>query len=485
MSKQNSSLEWHTIEQDADWEALFAAHPTPLETMSGHSVTKQMLGGAAVMLLVLVGISQWWHTAQRESTAVMAEASPESEIADTAPSATRPISNSATAAWGLPHGQTVDGLRASIQIAEPGTQLDIDTDAVEIHDDRAFARVIVSADNSESAYRQTRFYRHTASGWLRTLPEASLWGPERSLETPNFVYHFRQNDTAAVIAVAAQIDALYAAMQRDFGVPLAATPQKLIIEVSVSQNPGLASFHLAENGRLSIASPAVYQAPIALTDADLLAQSIVLSLLDRLIRQASEYYALGSTWQPLLQGIQLWQLWHLDLPLSVWREDVVRWIYIERPATALGQPIPLPTRYPELCVAHQIWMSSPLEIAIPLVCAQHEWEYAYFPLWRGHTPPTRLAQLAALAPPKEISSLSGRWDRATYPGQVVVLAVLIEYSVATYGREQLPTLLASLSQYNTWETLIPAVYGVSANEFEADWPTYIATHYKNLQDSYK
>lgn len=50
-------------------------------------------------------------------------------------------------------------------------------------------------------------------------------------------------------------------------------------------------------------------------------------------------------------------------------------------------------------------------------------------------------------------------------------------TVATYGRERLPTLVASLGHYDSWETLIPAVYGVSPAEFEAGWQAYLATHY--------
>ena len=47
----------------------------------------------------------------------------------------------------------------------------------------------------------------------------------------------------------------------------------------------------------------------------------------------------------------------------------------------------------------------------------------------------------------------------------------------TYGQEQLPVLVAGLGHYESWATLIPAVYGVSATEFEAGWQAYLATQY--------
>ena len=41
--------------------------------------------------------------------------------------------------------------------------------------------------------------------------------------------------------------------------------------------------------------------------------------------------------------------------------------------------------------------------------------------------------------------------------------------MATYGREHLPGLVAGLGQSDSWDTLIPVVYGVSPAEFEVGW----------------
>jgi hypothetical protein len=57
------------------------------------------------------------------------------------------------------------------------------------------------------------------------------------------------------------------------------------------------------------------------------------------------------------------------------------------------------------------------------------------------------------------------------------LATLIEYAVATYGREHLAALMAGLGQYESWDTLLPGVFGVSAAEFEAGWQAYLTAHY--------
>jgi hypothetical protein len=56
-------------------------------------------------------------------------------------------------------------------------------------------------------------------------------------------------------------------------------------------------------------------------------------------------------------------------------------------------------------------------------------------------------------------------------------AILVEYAVAAYGYEQLAVLLAGLAQYEDWDTLLPAVYGVSTAAFEEGWRAYLAEEY--------
>jgi hypothetical protein len=199
-------------------------------------------------------------------------------------------------------------------------------------------------------------------------------------------------------------------------------------------------------------------------------------LLDAVIAQAGEHYALGSAWQPMLRGIRLWQVWDLDLPLAAWRPEVVQWLSVDVPAASLGQWLVLPERYQEICAAHKLWMPSPLQIDIPFVCAEQEREHEYFPPGSRRDLPTRLDQLAVPARPSEDVESSSR-NPVYHPGQMVALATLIEYMVATYGRERLPALVAGLGQYKSWDTLLPAVYGVSAVEFEAGWQAYLAAQY--------
>jgi hypothetical protein len=228
--------------------------------------------------------------------------------------------------------------------------------------------------------------------------------------------------------------------------------------------------------RFVVPSPAVYWAPVEVTDAELLAQSIALPLLSHVLAQASEQYQIDSAWQPLVSGLYLWQAWDLDLPLAAWREEVVTWLYADEPAIPPGHPVVLPERYTALCAAHTLWMQHPIQIEIPLWCTELDRKWYHLSVY-SHNPPMRLTQLGFPVPAYEYVYAHGELHRKNHPGQTVALATLVEYAVATYGRERLPVLVAGLGHYESWDTLLPAVFGVSPAEFEAGWQTYLAAHY--------
>lgn len=467
MSNLMPKLEWTIAQSDEEWARL-QPPPLPGGEPSDHPLRfLKRYWSVAALCLLLVGAGEWlWHTEQvrAHQAEIEATAAAQSElgVVDLAQGGAR----------------SYRSLYTPLQTASPYEHLDTTVQSVEFYGDRAVAHVITSVQRGAPPQRQTQFYQHTATGWLQMAPDAALWGPERSLTTPYFLYHFRQNDAQAVIAVAPQMDALYATLWHNFGLPIIATPDKLVIEVSVTQSPGLASPGFAASNRFVVPSPALYSAPVGLTDVQLLEQSLALPLLDHVLAQARGHHAIGAAWQPMLHGLGLWQVWDLDLPLAAWREDIVQWLYVDLPTLAPGQSFVLPDRYPELCADHKLWLSSPALLNIPLMCARPEGEEQSFPLWRLRDPPTRLDRLVVpLRPDQYREKMDPLHRTVTHPGQTVALATLVEYAVTTYGRDRLPLLVADLGQYDSWETLIPAVYGVSAVEFEAGWQVYLAAHY--------
>jgi len=59
----------------------------------------------------------------------------------------------------------------------------------------------------------------------------------------------------------------------------------------------------------------------------------------------------------------------------------------------------------------------------------------------------------------------------------LAFAAFFDYTAQRYGTGRLPLLLAELRQPVTWENLIPAVYDVSAEAFEAGWRAWTGEAY--------
>jgi hypothetical protein len=486
MRKQAPTIEWQIVEHDADWERLQATDRSDsAPSANQRQPPKYYLGVVAALLLLLVSAGGWWgRTAQDRAH--------QTEIGATAiaPLELRAVEQvGELAAVSLPGDQTTSSgllqeglgeyrsLYTAVQTTEPADHGDITVSTVEVGGSRGIAHIVTTPKDGAPAYRQTRFYRRIGPDWRQISPEAAHWPPARSLETPYFVFRFRQHDAQAVIAVAPRIDALYTTLWHNFGLPIMPTPGRLAVYVSGTQNPGNARFepHNYEQfvweDRLVVASPSLYLVPVDITDIDLLAQSLALPLIAQVLTQASEQDQIGSAWQPMLKGLRLWQVWDMDLPLALWREEIVRWIYLDRPGAGSAQTVVLPKRYEAFCASHALWMEAPTMVGVPLLCNGLDWQAWYTGTWGPRHPPIRLDQLAVPAPDGYTPEGTPVW------GQTVALATLIEYAVDTYGRERLPALVAGLSKHESWNTLLPAVFGVSAAEFEAGWRAYLATRY--------
>ncbi|RIK33112.1 MAG: hypothetical protein DCC55_35570 [Chloroflexi bacterium] len=298
-------------------------------------------------------------------------------------------------------------------------------------------------------------------------------GSTRILETGVFVFHFYMTDAAAIIAVAPQMDRLYTTLRSNFGLPAGPPTEKLIVDVSLDEQPGAAARWLLPN-RFVVPSPALYPQPPELSEVELLSQSITLYILSYLLQQAGEYHAIRPTWQPVVSGLYLWQLWELDLTLSAWQEDVVQWVYA---APCTCHPTVVPERYAALCAAHKLWMPSPVHIHIPLACVNRAREEELYPLWYDLAAPKQLSQFPFAVSGDRSPEQTSSMYRKELRGQTVALAALIEYTMVAYGQDRLPALLAGLGEHEGWETLIPAVFGVPASDLEAGWQIYLAAHY--------
>jgi hypothetical protein len=457
-------IEWQICNTDAEWQA----HQQDLQTTTVLEPDRTLWSAwvarnwrtATLLLIGLAIIGGWiWNDAQRGMAPIEADlhASIESDARTTA--------------------MQDDSERPNHVItAQDGTTWPL-SDAVQsfkLLRDTAIVQLVTEPTADEPVLRQTRFYRHTTEGWLLTHPDAEVWGAPHHLESAHFIFNFRQNDAEVVAAVAPQIDDVYSALQHNFG--LTPSLEKQVIEVSIRRITGTMPYPRLLRGHLVVPSPAIYAAPVELSDREILVQSIALPLIDDVIEQAVEVHNIPQHWQPLLRGLRLWQWWELDVPLASWQQEVVQWFYIDLPKATAEQQSVLPDNYRELCTMHRLWMQSPVVVGIPLKCTTFDTATWSSRRWAAHVPQMSLEQLQMPLADWQTQALE-ELDLPYSPNEALALSTLIEYAVSAYGYEQLPVLLASLPRYNDWETLAPAVFGVSAFDFEASWRSYLAQHY--------
>ncbi len=442
--QRTPQLEWHYAEDPDEWDSLTGL-PTPVTRPA--LPRRVVRGGLLALFVMLAGPGGWlWHTAHIGLKTI------EHEI-DAAVNAD---------VWGE-HQEM-----AKVEL------LDLDGEV-------AVVEVEVPAAAGLPVLRQTRVYRQTQTGWARALPSTDTWGAPRRLETDFFVFHYYERDEEAVKAAAAHLDRLYPTLYAayfgetsalraaaDFGD--ASAPEKQVVEVDPNQAPG--KYHEWKDRRepVRVASPAAYQAPGDITPADLLAQSIVLELLDRLefqlasespLQMGDEFDMVNQRWT-VVSGITLWQLWATDLPLARWREPVVQWVFRTTPL-APDQPYVEPDFAPELCAMHKLWMVSPIVLQLPFACDPRLENTQWVQNQLHRTMPLTKPYLASVEP----------LDLT----RAVALATAMEYAAATYGKERIPLLLDSMVDHGTWEASVRAVFGISAEEFEEGWTAYLAEHY--------
>jgi hypothetical protein len=119
----------------------------------------------------------------------------------------------------------------------PETHSVADVQLLDLTDDVAVADVALPPVAGRPALRQTRVYRRSGAGRVRTAPSAAPWRMPRRLETSYFVFHYADQDSEAVQAAAAKLDSLYPALFTAF-LPAAPTGEKLVVQVDPAQPPG-------------------------------------------------------------------------------------------------------------------------------------------------------------------------------------------------------------------------------------------------------
>lgn len=484
MSRKRSTIEWQICEDERDWQSartLFVSNNMPGVRQQRWPLQRVLRWGLPSLLcMLLLGgvVGGWlWYRAQAGLDEIAAEL--RAVVVAEVWSAQGTTSTPTASRNGIaPQGRHHEQVTLNAWPIAAGAELDEKVIGIDIRDlgeDWAVVEVLIQPLAAGPSYRQTRIYRGGVLGWKRTEVTAEYWGSERQLESSYFVFDYYARDHEAVTQAAVQLDTLYPALVGSFFIdmPLA---EKAVIRVDPEWEPGELPPQSAPPGAMVVASPAATLAPADLALSDLLLQSVMLALFDRLAEQATTQYDLPRNWLPLRDGMRLWFIWEQQLPLSKWREPLVKWVFWDTQRVVTQRASSVPEFAHELCAHHLLWTRKPLfDVGVPITCPLQSADEKSLVAWRYIEPlmkiplPPLIGTSMYLQDPKELLT--------TLPPAGVALATIFEYAATTFGAERLPMLLAALPQHGGWDTLIPAVFGLSLEEFESGWRAFLEERY--------
>lgn len=265
-----------------------------------------------------------------------------------------------------------------------------------------------------SPYRETRFFRQEGDVWQRTLPAEPFWGDSHTRQGEHLRFDYRTVDTAAVEAIAPQMEEVYETVHQTLGLEL--SPSILTI-VIVPDLPQATKFSAKYR---EITSPVLSQIPIALSNTEYLAHQVA----SQITAVALEQAVVG----------------HPNLHLSRWQRMtwVLRgWLRTD----ALTQRAP--------------W---------------HQQADALFQQRLANEWPLRLRDLGDWDDAEPATQAERMWQYAASESFFI-------YTAETYGREIIPVLLDGFGQYPTWKELVPAVFHTSADQLERGYNGWLAARY--------
>jgi hypothetical protein len=304
---------------------------------------------------------------------------------------------------------------------------------IELQNDLAI--VHISADESVLSEGRpvpdgTIFYRQSVRGWERVEPkepDVTVRGPYRYQETVHLLVQYHEVDQSLVEAVVPAIEAFTTDLHRDIGLDQSPAHEKVTVRIAIVAAPQpvdpfeLVGYVKRDSDGIIVLSPQLFRGSTTLATADILSQALKPTVTHRTILLAMEEYQPQAVWRPLVDGLQLWAY-------STHRE-----------------------------------FDSDLAKNMNNVLRQQ----------LANTMPPRLAVLSIVPPPLNDTEETPdiRWQ------QSVLAKSVVDYVIATYGRRSLARLFDGMHQYDSWQSLIPAVFSVSREEFESGWQAYLATRY--------
>lgn len=322
-------------------------------------------------------------------------------------------------------------------------------------------RTQTDAQGQPYVVRQHQFYRPTQAGWERVPPDAELLGPRQTLTRGQLTFHYHAIDATAVETVAAPLNAAYVDLRRDYG--LTAAPHPVTVDLTAAEQPYRDGCFWHE--RLCVASPALTPLPSFVAESEALSLWTLRALAAHARGEALQDPPLRPGWQFTSSGLTALQVRRHSERLAAWHGDLARWLYGIEGRTPPPDADQLAQELVELCRTHQVtaYPSFFAGITHTHLCTRP-------PIWD-------LKRLLRIPAPQRLDALHMPDVDLTGAApswlQELAFGTLLDYVTATYGREGIAGLIEGFRQYDTWHALVPAVFGVSAAEFEQGWQAYL------------
>lgn len=270
-------------------------------------------------------------------------------------------------------------------------------------------------------YHVARIMRQDANGWKPIAPINTFWNDRRTLETAYFYLEYSQRDEHSVQAVAPQLDDLYLRLHTDLGIPPPRRNARMDILIAVVEGSDVRVADLRYSGNtLIVPPPDLLPRPLNLSNAETLRQAITFPLAVKVFDAAQSQLSDACNWRAVREGIGLWLRWegHTLPSRRHWEYESVIKQWSETTA--------IPSLDDLLSIPRDYWQPSPLVL-----------------------------NAGAPMPRSELA------------------ATLIEYMVATHGRQFVPLLLHEISQYSDWNDLAQSTVQITADELEAGWQAHL------------
>jgi hypothetical protein len=277
----------------------------------------------------------------------------------------------------------------------------------------------------ESPYHVARIVQQEVDGWKQIAPNNTFWNERRTLDTTYFRMNYGRRDHAAVQEVAANIDELYLQLHDDLGLPTPRRSKRVDLHIAVVEGSEVRVTDVRYSGdTLYIPPPEMIPRPVGISDGETLRQAIALPLSTKVFNLALNEHSIPCYWRSLAEGIGLWLRWeNHTLPSRR------HWEYQRTIQSAVNS-----NSLPSLGDLR----------SIPRDCWQ---------------PPPFL----------DMGELNAAWQ---FPRNELS-ATLIEYMVATYGRQSVGALLHHMRDSADWNSLALESVNITADELEAGWHDFL------------